>query len=261
LLGHGLTLERFRSLAPAGAEMGITLSMAEVKPWSDHPANLRAAALSDGEQNRVFLDPLFKGSYPEDMSTIFPTLHDDSVVRAGDLGLISGELDFLGVNYYLNQVVKADPTVPVLGFRAVLPHGPMMDAGIAAVPEDLAACIIRVHDEYRQLPIYVTEVGAAYNDYVDPSGAVNDPERTRYLQGAVGAIDAALARGVDVRGLFVWSLLDNLEWEQGYSVRFGLFYVDFGTQARIPKGSAFWYKELIAAARMRDPVEEAGRVW
>jgi len=246
MLAHGLALQRFRSVAPLGARMGITLSMALSRPWSSDPADVAAARLLDGEQNRVYLDPLFRHSYPDDLAGLFPTLFDDAVVRDGDLDLIGADLDFLGVNYYLNHLVKADLRVPVLGARQIDPPGPMMSAGIAAVPGGLYECLARVHQEYRRLPMYVTEVGVSLHDYVDPDGRVHDPGRVDYLRACVHAIARAVAEGIDVRGLYVWSLLDNLEWELGYSIRFGLFYIDYRTQERIPKDSAYWYRQVVA---------------
>lgn len=261
MLAHGEALERFRSLAPPHAQMGITLSMALPRPWSTSEADVAAARLLDGEQNRVYLDPLFRRSYPDDLAGLFPTLFDPWVVREGDLDTIGADLDFLGVNYYLNHVVKADARVPVLGAQILDPPGPMMSAGIAAVPEGLHDCLVRVHREYRELPMYVTEVGASVHDYVDPDGRVKDPERIRYLRTCIRSIVRAVAEGADVRGLYVWSLLDNLEWELGYSIRFGLFYVDYRSQARIPKESAHWYRQVIAdhaAARAGTAEEEPG---
>ncbi|GAA2372883.1 GH1 family beta-glucosidase [Dactylosporangium salmoneum] len=245
LLGHGEAVQRFRALAPDSAQVGITLSMAMVRPWSDAPADVAAARLLDGEQNRVYLDPLLRGAYPEDLDQLFPTLFDPSVVRAADLDVIGAGIDFLGVNYYLNHIVKADPTVPVLGARLIDPPGPMMSAGIAAVPAGLHDCLTRVHREYRELPLYVTEVGASVHDYVDPDGRVKDQTRIDYLRTCVESIARAVDEGVDVRGLYVWSLLDNLEWDLGYAIRFGLFYVDYRTQQRVPKDSAYWYRRVI----------------
>jgi beta-glucosidase len=245
LLGHGEALARFRASTPAGAEMGITLCMAIARPWSHDPADVAAAWLLDGEQNRVYLDPLFRGSYPDDLAVLFPTLFDDEVVRDGDLATINAPLDYLGVNYYLNHLVKADATVPVIGARQIDPPGPMMSAGIAAVPAGIEACLTRVHQQYQALPTYVTEMGASLHDYVDPTGRVRDDGRIDYLRTTVESIAAAVAAGVDVRGLYVWSLLDNLEWEQGYSIRFGLFFVDYATQARYAKDSAGWYRATI----------------
>ena len=247
MLAHAEGLERFRSLAPAGAEMGITVSMAVTTPWSGESADVAAARLLDGEQNRVYLDPLFHGSYPEDLRQLFPTLFDPEIVREGDLERISAPIDYFGLNYYLNQIVKADPTVPVLGARLLYRDGPMMSAGIAAVPEAIQQCLERVHRDYRALPIHVTEMGASLHDYVDPTGRIRDQVRIDYLRRSVEGIARAVRNGVDVRGLYAWSLLDNLEWELGYSVRFGLFYVDYRTQERVPKDSASWYRDLIAA--------------
>jgi beta-glucosidase len=203
--------------------------------------------LLDGEQNRVYLDPIFRRSYPKDLAGLFPTLFDDTVVKDGDLDLIGAPIDFLGVNYYLNYVVRADARVPVLGATLVDPPGPMMSAGIAAVPEGLYDCLTRVRREYSDLPLYVTEVGASVHDYVDPDGRVKDQARSDYLATCVRAIARASSEGGDVRGLYVWSLLDNLEWELGFSIRFGLFYVDYRTQERVAKDSAYWYRDLIAA--------------
>ena len=246
LLGHGLAVERFRAHGFASAEIGITLSMAIVTPYSHREADVAAAALLDGEQNRVYLDPLFGKGYPTDLASLFPTQHDPAVVQDGDLDIIAAPLDYLGVNYYLNHLVIADATVPVLGARQIHPVGPMMSAGIAAVPSGIEACLRRVHDEYTRIPLAVTEMGASVHDYVDPDGRVKDVERIDYLRTTIESIARAAQAGVDVRGLYVWSLLDNLEWELGYSIRFGLMFVDFGTQSRTPKDSAHWYRAVIA---------------
>lgn len=247
MLAHAEGVERFRALALPDAEIGITLSMAVTSPWSTEPADVAAARLLDGEQNRVYLDPLFRGAYPEDLSDLFPTLFDPEIVRDGDLDRIAAPIDYFGLNYYLNHIVKADPTVPVLGARLLYREGPMMSAGIAAVPEAIEQCLERVHRDYRALPILVTEMGASLHDYVDPDGRVRDHGRIDYLRRSVEGIARAARKGVDVRGLYAWSLLDNLEWELGYSVRFGLFYVDYRTQERVPKDSAHWYRDLIGA--------------
>ncbi|HWM33038.1 MAG TPA: GH1 family beta-glucosidase [Pseudolysinimonas sp.] len=245
LLAHGEGLARFRALAPANAEIGITLCQASVTPWSSSEKDVAAARLLDGEQNRVYLDPLFRGSYPEDLAELFPTLFDAEIVRPGDLDTISAPIDYLGVNYYLNHIVQADALVPVLGARIINPPGPAMSAGITAVPEAIYDHLTRIHREYRALPMYITEMGTSLHDYVDPTGRVRDTARIDYLRSVVASISRAIDDGVDMRGLYVWSLLDNLEWELGYSIRFGLFFVDFGTQARVPKDSAGWYRDTI----------------
>ena len=193
----------------------------------------------------MYLDPLFRGSYPDDLAALFPTLFDDEVVRDGDLATIGAPLDYLGVNYYLNHLVKADATGAVLGARQIDPPGPMMSAGIAAVPAGIETCLTRVHEQYRALPMYVTEMGASLHDYVDPGGRVRDGGGSTTCARRSSRSRRRSTAGVDVRGLYVWSLLDNLEWELGYSIRFGLFFVDYATQARYPKDSAGWYRVTI----------------
>ena len=246
MLASGLAVQAFRAAAVKDVEIGITLSMAISRPWSQSPNDCRAAELLDGEQNRVYLDPLFLGSYPKDLSDLFPTLFDDSTVLPDDLAVISSPIDFLGVNYYLNHLVRHDATIPILAARQIHPQGPMMSAGIAAVPAGIEDCLLRIRREYKDIPIYVTEMGASLPDYVDPTDHVHDSGRIEYLKTAISSIASAASKGVDVRGFYVWSLLDNLEWELGYSIRFGLFFVDFGTQRRIPKDSAYWYRDVIA---------------
>lgn len=248
LLGHGLAVDQFRGAGLPGAQIGVTLSMAVTTPWSDSPEDVRASEVLDGEQNRVFLDPLFHGTYPTDMFDIFPSLENTKVVQNGDLATIGRPIDYLGVNYYVSNIVKADPLVPLLGARPLIPQGPRTSAGLAAAPAGLLTCLTRLRREYTSLPIYVTEVGASFHDYVDPNGEVHDPERILYLEGCLDAISHALEDGVDVRGLYVWSLLDNLEWERGYAIRFGLIYVEYGTQRRTPKASAYWYRDIIRSA-------------
>jgi beta-glucosidase len=246
MLAHGRGVERVRSLAMAGAKVGIALSTAWVDPWSPDRRDVRAAEIFDGEQNRVFLDPLFRGRYPEDLFPILPALADPEVVRDGDLELISSPIDHLGVNFYITALGKADSEVPWLGARMVLPEGPRSAAVLMPRPENLGRMLQRIREEYTQVPIYVTEVGYSSNDYVTPEGLVHDPDRIAYLREAFRGAAKATESGVDLRGIFVWSLLDNLEWEKGFSVRFGIVFVDFGTQRRVVKDSGRWYASVIA---------------
>jgi beta-glucosidase len=179
---------------------------------------------------------------------------DLSFVRDGDLEEISRPLDFLGVNYYFRHVVRDDPEgtppeVPFsdLGARTIVPHAAEKTAmGWPVDPEGLMEILARIRGEYAEVPIFVTENGRAVHDYVDPEGEVNDEERVRYLEAHFRAAHAALERGVDLRGYMVWSLLDNFEWAEGYSKRFGLVFVDYGTQRRVPKQSARWYAGVIS---------------
>lgn len=248
MLGHGLALERARTRA-TDAEVGITLIFSRATPWSNSPADVAAARLLDAERNTVYLDPLFRGRYPDEVRELFPTLFDEAVVRDGDLELISRPMDFLGTNYYLDQLARASASVPVLGVEVIEPQGPMMVTNTAIRPEGLEWAIRRVTEEYSPIPQYITEIGVCLPDYVDPLGEVRDPGRIDYLEACLQGIAHAIEAGSDVRGIYVWSLLDNLEWDQGYLPRFGLFYVDYATQARIPKASARWYAEQIREHR------------
>jgi hypothetical protein len=161
--------------------------------------------------------------------------------------VISAQLDFLGVNYYTTHTVgdrpegEGDDTsrLPAPIRAMVTPEqGATTAIGWGIRPRGLTELLLRIRDEYTSLPLYVTENGAAYHDYVDPEGAVNDPERIQFLESHIRAAHEAIQRGVDLRGYFVWTLMDNFEWALGYSARFGIVFVDYRTQTRIPKASA-----------------------
>jgi beta-glucosidase len=221
--------------------VGITLNL------SDVTADLSAAARIDGFENRWFLDPIFKANYPRDMVNWYGEKIDLSPLRATDLLTIASPIDFLGVNFYEHHVVVADESDPVHGARKLDPAPPVTASGLSVLPQSLASTLKRVATDYTQLPIYVTENGAVYNDYVTPEGRVDDPERIDYLEKYIDAVRQSAEQGIDVRGYFAWSFLDNFEWAFGYSLRFGLVFVAFSTQARILKSSGIWYRELISS--------------
>ncbi len=253
LLGHGLAMERMRS-AGDGNRLGVTLNLHPARPGRDRDADREAARRVDGQANRLFLDPLFRGEYPEG---VFPHYGgrgaDLSFVRDGDLEKISTPVDFLGVNYYFRHTIRDAPEeeaseVPFsdLHARPIVPHAAEKTAmGWPVDPEGLTQMLVRIKEEYADLPVYVTENGRAVHDYVDPGGEVKDEERISYLDAHFRAAHEAVERGVDLRGYMVWSFLDNFEWAEGYSKRFGLVFVDYRTQRRIPKASARWYAEVI----------------
>ena len=242
MLGHGLALEAIRAVAPE-AKVGITCNHAEIVPAAGDDAGPARAA--DMEENRLFLDPVFRGSYPDDAPAI---LRDESLVRPGDLGLISSPIDFYGVNYYVREAVAADPDEPNRGWKRVPAQGLLTSKGDGIAPDGLTSVLVRVGRDYAPgLPIYVTENGAPFADVVDENGKVADPERIEYLAAHLQAARKAIDEGVDLRGYFVWSLLDNFEWDSGYAIRFGLVFVDYDTLARIPKSSAYWYRNVIRA--------------
>jgi beta-glucosidase len=245
LLAHGQAVSILRRNGNGATRVGITLNRPGVAPASDRPAEVVAARRQDGFANRLFLDPLFKGSYPGDFMALCGDLAPQ--VEEGDLQQISAPLDFLGVNYYTRSVVADDPSVPMLRTRSIQPAGAeYTEMGWEVYPEGLYRLLRRLHEDYAPEAIYITENGAAFADRVE-GGRVHDERRIAYLREHLTSCWRAIQEGVPLRGYFVWSLLDNFEWGYGYSKRFGIVYVDYATQERIPKDSAFFYRDVIAA--------------
>ena len=257
LLGHGLAVRAMRSAGPAENQLGITLNLHPAVPARDRDADAEAARRVDGQANRLYLDPVFRGEYPEDLLSYYGERGVElPPVREGDLETISEPVDFLGVNYYFRHHIREAPgedepsgqpqIFADLQARGIVPHDAEKTAmGWPVEPEGLKQMLVRIKDDYGPVPIYVTENGRAVHDYVDPEGGVDDEERISYLDSHFRAAREAMEEGVDLKGYMVWSFLDNFEWAEGYSKRFGLVFVDYGTQRRVPKSSARWYKEVI----------------
>ncbi|MDH3215503.1 MAG: GH1 family beta-glucosidase [Candidatus Krumholzibacteria bacterium] len=255
LLSHGWASERIRQNVP-GAEVGIVLNLVPVSPASPGKADNDAARRFDGFFNRWYLDPLFHGRYPDDAVADRARRghlagRDLPFVREGDLPAIATPLDFLGVNYYSRLVVQADADGEPVAVQMV-PEEELTDMGWEVFPQGLHDLLLRVDREYKPPRIYITENGAAYTDDVDTAGRIADVRRVDYLRGHLLAAHRALADGVSLYGYFVWSLLDNFEWAHGYSKRFGLYAVDYATQHRTARDSAFWYRDVIAANAVDD---------
>jgi beta-glucosidase len=261
-LAHGLAAQAVRAEVGAGARLSVTLNLCAVRPEHDTPGDLESARRVDGIANRIFLDPMLRGEYPADVLADTAHLTDWSFIRDGDPALINAPLDVLGVNYY-SPVVVAAPDENGRRDRVARPGAypgsedvafpeitaPRTAMGWPVDADALHALLLRVHRDYPDIPMMITENGAAYDDYVDPSGAVNDPERIAYLSGHLDAAARAIEDGVDLRGYFCWSLMDNFEWAHGFGRRFGLIHVDYATQRRIWKASAHWYRDFVAAQR------------
>lgn len=233
LLAHGLALPVLRQNAPR-AQHGIVLNFTPSYALDDSTEAQQAARLMDGTFNRWFADPLFKGRYPEDIWDLYGELVPK--IQDGDLAQIAAPIDFLGVNYYTRVSFGGDP--------GSIERTAM---GWEVFPQGLRDLLVRLQRDYGA-PMYVTENGAAYDDNL-VDGAVHDPERVRYYERHLAAVQEAIMAGADVKGYYAWSLLDNFEWAKGYSKRFGLIYVDYASQQRILKSSARWYAELIAKHR------------
>ncbi len=245
LRAHGRAVQVVRGLDPT-ATVGITNALSPVhpaRPGRDDRARRRA----EGFTQRLFMDPIFKGEYPAAVGRLLRTVNRD--IRPDDFTLIAQPIDFVGVNNYSRMIVERTLN-PVPGFRPVDPTYPearFTDMGWEVYPKGLYEVLTWIRDEYRNIPVYITENGAAFPDElreVDGRATVDDPERTRFLQEYLQAVARAMADGCDVRGYFVWTLMDNFEWAYGYSKRFGLYYTDYSTQRRILKSSGAWYADL-----------------
>jgi beta-glucosidase len=250
LLAHGLA----RGAMSGGGEVGIALNLQPVDAASEDPDDIEAARMVDLHTNRLFVDPLFGRGYPPDLAEHYRPRSDMAFVRDDDLETIARPLDFLGVNYYRPHHVTADArrqgrgaAMPgSLGAWSVTPPGlPVTAMGWTIEPARLTELLIRLHRDYAPTRIVVTENGAAFEDEMAPDGRIDDARRISFLEGHVRAAYEALEAGVPLGGFFVWSLLDNFEWAEGYSKRFGLVHVDYATQTRTPKASARWYADVL----------------
>lgn len=249
-LAHGLAVPRVRRGRPQ-AQVGVTLNLYAVSPNDDSGRHDDAARRIDGLMNRWFLDPVLLGRYPADVLRDVAGVGGTDVIREGDLDIISAPLDFLGVNYYTRHVVAASPWPGSAEVEFVSREWPKTASGWDIDPAGLTEVLKRVHRDYPPIPIYITENGAAFEDpMVD--GQVEDLDRIDFLKGHLNAMADALDAGVDVRGYFAWSLLDNFEWAEGYVKRFGLVHVDFETLERTPKASARWFGQIANSSSTKE---------
>ncbi|WP_422398017.1 GH1 family beta-glucosidase [Streptomyces nigra] len=258
-LAHGLGAKALRSVMPARNTVALSLNSSTVRPLTQDAADLAAARKIDDLANGIFHGPILHGAYPESLFTATRQLTDWSYVQDGDLATINQPLDALGLNYYTPALVSAagpDHSGPRADGHGASEHSPWPAAddvlfhqppgdrtamGWSIDPTGLYDLIMRYEREVPGLPLYITENGAAYDDKPDAEGRVHDPERIAYLHGHLAEVRRAIADGADVRGYFLWSLLDNFEWAYGYEKRFGAVYVDYTTLERTPKSSAHWY--------------------
>jgi beta-glucosidase len=244
LLSHGQALQALRS-AGLRAPLGIVLNQSPIYPKSETAGDHAAARLHDGLTIRWYMDALLHGQYPTDVVEHLGA--DAPEILTGDMAAIRQPLDFLGINYYTRTVVAAD------GIVAATDSGlGITDMGWEVYPQGLTDLLSRLHAEYALPPVLITENGAAFRDQ-RVNGRIEDAQRVRYVQAHIAAIADARDRGVDVRGYFLWSLLDNFEWASGYEKRFGIVHVDYATQQRTLKDSALWYRRFLGAAKEAHP--------
>jgi len=248
LLAHGLGTTTLCSALPAAAQVSITLNLCAVAGAE------QAVCKIDGLANRLYLDPLLRGHYPADVVADTQALTDWGFVLPGDAEIIAAPIDVLGVNYYTPTIVDTGVAAPgpsswpgcddVVFVRQ---PGPATTMGWTIDARGLRVLLDRLHREYPGLSLMITENGAAFDDRPAADGGIHDEQRIAYLRDHVAVVHKAIGDGVDVRGYFVWSLLDNFEWSFGYSKRFGIVHVDYATQARVWKDSAHWYRGVISA--------------
>lgn len=252
LLSHGLAVPILRRNCP-NARVGIALNLASCTPASPSPEDADAARRRDGDLNRWFLDALYRGQYPADIvadairAGVLPP-EGMPCVKDGDLGIIGQRLDFLGVNYYFRLVERSSAIADANDHPRtvhVAPRSEWTEMGWEVYPDGLFETLVRTHLEYRPPAMLVTENGASYSTAPDEHRRVADRARIRYLESHLVAAQRAIEVGVPLRGYFAWSLLDNFEWQCGYTQRFGLCWVDYATGERIPKDSARFYKRVI----------------
>jgi len=258
LLAHGLAVRAYRG-SGADGRIGLAPNLAPHYPASDDPADLAVSEASDGYVNRWFLDAVFRGAYPEDMRRRYEDLLGPlDFVADRDLDVISEPTDYLGVNYYAPRVMQAVPGDSPWPWRVIVPEGvrttagftdgvARTEAGTPIVPAALTDLLVRIRDDYGDVPVLITENGAVFSE------PLHDEARIRFIQDHLAAVHEAIGHGVNVLGYCHWSFLDNFEWALGYAQRFGLVHVDYGTQARTIKDSGRYYARVAAANALLPP--------
>ncbi|MFJ9428494.1 GH1 family beta-glucosidase [Streptomyces sp. NPDC101490] len=270
-LGHGLAVQALRAALPADRQVSVSLNLHEVRPLTGSAGDLDAARRIDAVGNRVWLGPMLAGAYPEDLLADTARVTDWSFVRDGDTAAAHQRLDLLAVNYYTPTVVSEVPEgaeKPQDDGHGDSAHSPWPGADRVAFhrapggrtamgwPVDASGLydlLVRLSAAYPGLPLVISENGAAYEDVVAPDGSVHDPERAAYVHAHLTAVHRAIEDGADVRGYFLWSLLDNFEWAYGYAKRFGAVRVDYDTLERTPKSSARWYGRVARSGELVAP--------
>ena len=258
-LAHGLMTQAVRAEVGDKAKCSVTLNLQFNRGDAD------ACHRLDLISNRAFLDPMLRGRYPDELFSITKGICDWDFIQSGDLELIHQPIDVLGINYYsTNRVAMSDrPQFPQSTEASTAPgasdvdwlptEGPHTDMGWNIDPDGLHDLLVRVHDNYPEVDLVVTENGMACKDQLtvneDGTKSVHDPDRIDYLKRHFAAAKCAIDEGVPLTGYFVWSLLDNFEWYFGYAKRFGITYVDYATQERIPKDSFMWYRDFLASRK------------
>ena len=247
LRSHAKAVQAYR--AAGRNQIGLVVNLEPKYAASDSAEDAAAVVRADAYMNRQYLDPVFLGSYPQELIDGYGEAWP--AFPSSDLDEIRAPIDFLGINYYKRGITRHDDSVPIeRAARVDNPRATVTETGWEVFAEGLTATLTWARDRYGDLPIYITENGAAFYDPpVAFNGRVEDPLRVDYLRDHIRAVRTAMNAGVNVRGYYVWSFLDNFEWALGYAKRFGIVHVDYETLQRTPKASARYYAEVIKAKR------------
>lgn len=240
MLAHAKSLERIRAI---NRKLKVGISHALTPVYPAEPSDKRAEKMANAFMMQIFMDPIFKGHYPKSIEWLIKLMNWG--IKDSDFDLIKQPVDFIGVNNYTRNIVK-NTLMPIPGFKSVTPDYDgvkFTEMGWEVFPDGIYNTLMWIKNEYGNPPVYITENGAAYPDKVEKK-KVNDLDRIEFLKQYLAMVNRAISEGADVRGYFVWSLLDNFEWAHGYTKRFGLIYTDYKTQERIIKESGKWYSEL-----------------
>ena len=250
LLSHGMAIPEIKNNSKH-SEVGITLNLNTAVPASGSTYDEDACRFYDGQFNRLFLDPIYNNEYPDDVFEHLITKDlisesDLNFIKQDDLNIISTKMDFLGVNYYSRAVIRNEEVDEKNNLPRNVDMGPETDFGWEIYPPGIYDLLMRLKNEYKVQNIYITENGCSYGDGPNSEGKINDIRRIKYYRSHLTELKRAIEDGAPCNGYFAWSLMDNFEWGQGFSQRFGLVWVDFETLERIPKDSYYWYKEFIS---------------
>lgn len=241
---HGLAVKKFSNLKIDG-EIGITLNLTKAYSYSKDSKDIKAAKLFEDYLNNWFLGPILKGKYPEKLLKIYQDEFENIDFLQKDLDIISEPIDFLGINYYSRALVKYNKDSKLYGIETIKKQSSEYTAmNWEIYPKGLYDLLINIKENHADIPLYITENGAAFEDKVE-NGRVNDKRRIDYLKKHFKSAKKAIEDGVDLKGYFVWSLMDNFEWAFGYSKRFGIIHIDYETKKRTLKDSAYYYKKVI----------------
>ncbi|BFM12295.1 GH1 family beta-glucosidase [Simiduia litorea] len=242
LLAHGLALRVLNKNSPKSLN-GLVLNMSPTYPKSDSAGDIAAAQLADDFLFQWYAQPVLAGSYPEKAMAYIPE-HQRPPIEDGDMAIISQPMDYLGLNYYTRAIFHAEADTAFV--ETVPADAALTDMGWEIFPQGLTDLLVNLHQRYPLPPVFITENGAAMPDTVE-NGEVNDIDRLAYYDSHLNAIHNAVEQGVDVKGYFAWSLMDNFEWAYGYQKRFGIVYVDYETQTRTIKASGHAYANFIGS--------------